>query len=816
MRAARYVFGAELRQGGWRFVAGTALLLGLVGGGALLAASGARRTASAFERLERQTLAGTVLVNPNSEGAVKAVTTDRLRSIDGVAAVSHGGGIIAFVNGNLNMAVAYLQGSGPEWFTEVDRPVVREGRLPDQSRPEELFTNPTGAKALGLKVGDAVDLLTVSADEMPSQQGSLDQLLSLIDSGAIGHHIRARLVGIGVTTGDVVPGAALDSILLTRAFHDSTKTTEIFGGDAVRQRAGASVDQFNKRVRALAPDDASIDFQRLSSDRDTVRRAVTPQVVGLIALAIALALGALLSSAQSLGRRAAIRSDNDLALSASGMTSRERRSVDWLRLLFVTASGTVVAIVIAGLASPLTPVGVARDVEPARGVSLDWVVLGLGGLGLGLCVAALGAIATLRARGASERAARPSQVAAWLRSRTANAPLAVGVGLGLEPGHGRTSVPTRSTIVAACTGLLAIVASLTFAASLDHLVSSPPSYGVGFDAVTDVPDEDTSDLQIRLEKAIAEAPEVEGATQLYLEQVQLPRGIVSAYGFQVSKGAGPVPTLVRGRLPVGLHEIALGATTLRRESLDVGDQVRVSHGSDKTASSFTIVGQVVLPGIAQYSASDQAALGEGALFSLDGYSALTGIQLYSSGAGDKATTPINTLLDLRTGATRAELARRLDERIGMGIVVVNAPTKSSDITSLERVRSTPLVLAALLGLLAAVTVAHALVVSVRRRRLDLAVLRSMGFTPGQVSRAVGWQATTVAGIAAAVGIPLGIVVGRIAWSAVARQLGVVNEPIIPLAALAALPAAVIFANLVAVVPGWRAARLRPAEILRSE
>ena len=91
----------------------------------------------------------------------------------------------------------------------------------------------------------------------------------------------------------------------------------------------------------------------------------------------------------------------------------------------------------------------------------------------------------------------------------------------------------------------------------------------------------------------------------------------------------------------------------------------------------------------------------------------------------------------------------------------------------------------------------------------------MGFTPGQVSRAVGWQATTVALIAAVVGIPFGLLLGRLAWSPVARQLGVVDT-VVPAAAFVAVPAAVLFANLVALAPGRRAARLRPVQILRAE
>ena len=165
MSAARYLFRAELRRGGWRFVIAASVLLGLVGGLALLAGAGARRTASAFERLERATLTSTLLVNPEDPAAAPP---DRLRKLPGVEAVSAAHGLIVIPVGRTDPFgdVAWLAGTDDSWFRDVDRPVVREGRLPDQSRPDELFANPGAAKATGLRVGDTIDVFTISPDEI--------------------------------------------------------------------------------------------------------------------------------------------------------------------------------------------------------------------------------------------------------------------------------------------------------------------------------------------------------------------------------------------------------------------------------------------------------------------------------------------------------------------------------------------------------------------------------------------------------------------------------------------------------------------------
>jgi ABC-type lipoprotein release transport system permease subunit len=56
--------------------------------------------------------------------------------------------------------------------------------------------------------------------------------------------------------------------------------------------------------------------------------------------------------------------------------------------------------------------------------------------------------------------------------------------------------------------------------------------------------------------------------------------------------------------------------------------------------------------------------------------------------------------------------------------------------------------------------AHLLVVSVARRRTESGLLRALGMVRRQLAAIVFWQATTVAVVAVAAGIPLGIAAGR--------------------------------------------------------
>jgi ABC-type lipoprotein release transport system permease subunit len=51
---------------------------------------------------------------------------------------------------------------------------------------------------------------------------------------------------------------------------------------------------------------------------------------------------------------------------------------------------------------------------------------------------------------------------------------------------------------------------------------------------------------------------------------------------------------------------------------------------------------------------------------------------------------------------------------------------------------------------------------VRRRRRDLAVLKTLGLTRSQLLKLVSWQASALATVALLAGLPLGALAGR--WS----------------------------------------------------
>ncbi len=121
------------------------------------------------------------------------------------------------------------------------------------------------------------------------------------------------------------------------------------------------------------------------------------------------------------------------------------------------------------------------------------------------------------------------------------------------------------------------------------------------------------------------------------------------------------------------------------------------------------------------------------------------------------------------------------------------------------------------ALLAVGTLSHALLAGVRRRYRDLALLKTLGLLRGQLLRVVFWEASTLAGAALLVGLPLGVIAGRWAWVIFAHSAGVASQAEVPVPlVLLAIPATLLLANLIAAGPGWTAARVPAATVLRSE
>ncbi len=179
------------------------------------------------------------------------------------------------------------------------------------------------------------------------------------------------------------------------------------------------------------------------------------------------------------------------------------------------------------------------------------------------------------------------------------------------------------------------------------------------------------------------------------------------------------------------------------------------------------------------------------------------------------------LLQAAPGASLTELQTQLNRELAgtvplcPGRFCVVGAQPPGDVVAYGRVHTTGVILIALLALIAAAALVHALVTSTRRRQRDVAVLKMLGFVRRQVAAMACWQGLALTAVALLIGVPVGLILGRWSWFAFADQVGVARTVTIPwLATLAVIPLALIVAVLASVLPAVIARRTRPVTFLQ--
>jgi hypothetical protein len=261
----------------------------------------------------------------------------------------------------------------------------------------------------------------------------------------------------------------------------------------------------------------------------------------------------------------------------------------------------------------------------------------------------------------------------------------------------------------------------------------------------------------------------------------------------------------------------LGTVTLAQLHEHVGDIVKVSNGVSAPAR-LLIVGTATMPTIG-VGGNQHLEMGTGALVADQVLPATAGTSYQLAGA---APGPDAILVRLKTGDGAAGLqslrriARATSTPADYGVSVLSVQ-RPAEIVNYRSMGTTPAILGAGLAVGAVVALGLILVTSVRRRRRELALLKTLGFTARQLSSVVAWQATVAVVVGAVVGVPLGIVLGRTMWNLFAREISVVPTPTVPVTVVVLIPVgAVVLANLVAALPARMAARTPTALLLRAE
>ncbi len=718
-------------------------------------------------------------------------------------------------------------------YSGQDQVTITAGRKANPARPGEVVASPDAAALLHLHVGSHIRVGLIGS----SPQGTGIPGNRLVDLSVVGIGVfNTQVLQDGIDSGRT--GFLLGTPALAREFASCCASGEyvglrLAGGSRYDTAVGREYQHLVATSRYIAPAGSQLYVYITSAIEAQAQRAIRPEAIALGVFAVIAGLAALIIGTQSTSRQLRAAADDAAVLRALGASPAALMADGLLGVAVAVAAGSLAAAAVAAGLSPFSLFGPVRSVDPGRGIYLDWTVLVLGAAGL---VLVLGGVAAVIAhRQAPHRAAareliaggRPGAVRTVL-SAGLPAPGVEGLRLALEPGRGRTAVPVRSVMAGAVLAMTVVTATLTFGAGLSTLVSHPALYGWNFDyafyAVQGwgpVPARWAGPLLAR-DRMVA------ATTGVYFATVQVDGQTVPATAAPTRPAVAP--NVLSGHGLDSSHDVVLGPATLAQLHQRVGDTVTLASGGFHVR--LRIAGTATMPAIGGVL-SVHSSMSTGALFS----TAVLPGGAFSGPFGPLLSGPNAILVRLRPGAGQAAGLRSLQAIRRQLTQALNSPRAKAtsgggsiadtiDLLAAQRpaeivnYRSMGAMPAILSGGLAAGAVAGlglTLVASVRRRRRDFALLKTLGFTRRQLAGAVAWQSTVIAVAGLLVGVPLGIAAGRWLWLLFARELSAVPDPVIPGAsiALAAL-AALILANLVAALPGRQAARTPAALLLRAE
>jgi hypothetical protein len=851
LRIAWYRFRVTLRHR-WGGYLSVVLLVGLVGGVAMGSIAAARRTQSSFSVFLASTNPSDLSMPTFGAGAISsasanysAILTKEIADLPGVRHVG------AWVNVNAapmrpdgapaigHLAQIYSAASVDGLYFDQDRVAVTQGRMADPGRPDEFVMTAEAAHLLGLHVGE-----TVPYGFFTNEQTSLPGIGT--PSVQPYRRIDAKLVGLVVLSSEIVQDQVdrLPALVLfTPAFAKEVLADSGRGAGGViyyglqLDHGSRDVAGIEQALARLLPRGAEYNFHTTAPIEAKVGQVVRPVAIALGVFGAIAALAALLIAGQLISRQLRTASGDLTILRALGADPAVIAADGLFGVIGAVVLGSLLAVAVAVALSPLSPLGPVGPVYPSPGLAFDWPVLGIGSVVL---IGGIGSMAVnLAYREAPHRVAlrtrlapaRTSKVARVIISMGLPVPGAVGVRLALEPGERRTAVPVRSALLGATLAVAMVVAALTFGSGLQTLISHPALYGWNWtyllNASNNVPPQALALLNRDHDVAAWAGTD---HNEVVIDGQQVP----ALFG---DTHAALTPPILAGHAVTQKNQIVLGAATLAQLHKHIGDTVVVSYGQPRDAPRYIPPTQLVIVGTATMPAvgssgifADHISMGTGALVS-------TGIEPATYRQAQLSHDPtLNgpnlVFVKLRSGVSRtaglAGLQRIADDANrafaavpdgggGGYSVAVLGVQRPAEIVNYRAMGAAPVILAAGLAAGALAALALTLAASVRRRRRDLALLKTLGFTRGQLASAVAWHASVAAIIGIAVGVPAGVALGRRLWVLFAQAIYAVPQPTVPVLPVILIAlGALVLANIAAAIPGRLAARTPAAGLLRAQ
>ena len=670
--------------------------------------------------------------------------------------------------------------------------VIVDGRAASPSRADEIVVNENARDKFGLEIGRTLTLVQVP----PSDPKSFP--FALPPARARRFEQRMRVVGISKAQGKDIDSTP------SSGFYSKYRDQLVgFTNEFVKLRGGqADFSKFQSDAQRVTGVPTNVESVEDIYGLRKLRRVTSVERNGLLLFALAVLIGAGVLVGQALVRAVAAGAADLPTWRALGADRKIASRVLVAPVVVVVAVGALTTIAVAVALSPRFPIATIREYELDVGIHADWFVLllAIAGLGVATLVAAW-VTAELRIREHADSAARTSLAARAAATFGLPPALLIGSRLATEPGRGRRAVPVRSALVGAIVGVVGVVGCLTFRSGLSDTVSNPTRSGVVWDygvATAGTLPQATAGT-ISRDSAVASSVHATWARAISINGQPTP-----TFGTETVKGHLEFVVLA-GRAPRHRGEVALAPVTMESLGVRIGQEVIVGS---RPAQRVRVVGRALLPATSHTEYDQSAWMTAAAL--------QQSIPPDATAGGD--FTEDYLLIRWRRGVDTAAAARRVAKLLPSGGPSdAEAAQLPQAVQALRDLRVLPVALALFFALLAIATVAHALVTTVRRRRPDLAILRSLGFTGLDARVAIAWQSTLLAMAGVIVGVPLGIIVGRLVWKQLAESFPVVYVPPLTLVAvLLVVPIAIVVANALAAGPAHAATRIRPAKVLRTE
>jgi hypothetical protein len=840
----------------WRAYVTFVVLVGFLAGLGLGGLAAARRTQSSFSSFLAATNPSNLVVtvygsqsgaagNPDYNPAL----TSAIERLPGVTRVAPGFVVIGAPltrDGAPRIAVtsqAYLVASINGLFYSQDAMGVTQGRMASPKRADEIVMASSTAKVLGLHVGQSIPFGFYSdAQQSLPGFGTADVKPAL--------RVDLRLVGLSEFSAQVVeddvdisPTFIPLSPVLTRTIL-SMKGQQMSGAltFGIQTRRGTSlVPLVEREISHLIPPGVIYTYHALAPVTAKADRSLRPISIALGVFGAVTLLAAILVAAQLAARRFRTEEVDHEVLRALGASPADIIVDGLIGVEGAIVSGTLLAAGIAILLSPIAPLGPVRAVYPSRGFAFDWTVLGFGMLVLFVVLTGI-AVALAFVSAPHRVALRPrlrsgsgARIVASVARAGLPAPGVVGVRMALEPGEGRSAVPVRSALLGSVLAVTLVVTTITFASSLQTLVSSPALYGWNWSYTLNPVGSGGGNVPRIALTMLGRDPYVAAYSGASYNDVEIDG---QAVPFLLENAGAPVtPPILSGQPVEAAHEIVLGASTMRQLGKRVGDYVTVIYGTPADAPIYVpptrlrIVGTATFPAVGFASTvSDHTSMGTGALLANQDLPKAFA-DAVQSGPVPALEGPNLALVRLKPDAPpRAALAslqhivHTADRAFASApggsagnAIAVQGVQRPAEIVNYKTIGLTPVLLVSGLALGAIAALALTLLASVRQRRRDLALLKTIGFVRRQLAAAVAWQATVAALVGIVVGVPLGVIAGRWLWNLFAEQIYAVPYPTVPVLSLVLVGlGTLVLANVVAAVPARTAARTQTAFLLRSE